>query len=47
MGNACSVLVIGSSRPSLDKNYRTSSFMLEVTKLNKIYGSHVVQTDWW
>jgi hypothetical protein len=38
MGNACSVLVIGSSRPSLDRNYRTPSFMLEVTKLNKVYG---------
>jgi len=45
MGNACSVLVIGSGRRSLDRSYRTPSFMLEVMRLNEVYGSHVVHTD--
>jgi len=36
MGNACSVLVVGSGGRSLDRSYRTPSFMLEIMRLNKV-----------
>lgn len=37
MGNTCSVLVVGSGGRSLDRSYRTPSFMLEIMRLNKSF----------
>ena len=45
MGNTCSVFVISSDGRSLDRSYRTPSLVLEIMRLNKVYGSHVVHTD--